>query len=229
MVAPLIFLLVPLTLVIQSYGAADELQSKECSTSSSGGNVSSGGGGLLYQMNLRQFLAALPSNAINNKGFFNGSVGSVYGMAMCPADDMPDHCESCLRRGAQGLPVEQQRKCLVPGAACSATGTRPSVRADALGDNIFFDVIAFYAQDHAGNFTADTSSAFQKTRDDLFKDLSTAVVTSPLKIDCNGQQDVQRHVRTTSTVWRSATGTCRTNCAPNTFGRSRRISRLLLL
>jgi len=89
-VASLIFLLIPLTLLPRC-GAADSITTygvvpnKTCGGS---GNFSSDGG-IVFQMNLRQFLATLPSNVIKNGGSFNGSVGStnaVFGMAMCQAD-----------------------------------------------------------------------------------------------------------------------------------------------
>nr|CAB3469464.1 unnamed protein product [Digitaria exilis] len=174
----MIFLFVPLTLPIQSYGAADtyELLSKNCS---SPGNLASG-----YQMNLRQFLATLPSNVVSNQGFFNGSVGSVYGMAMCQADmPWPDHCESCLQAASAGAPeaCPSSNNASVAYRGCVLRYWDTPVRADTI-DNVFNNVAAYYAADQAANVPADTHSNFQKARDDLFTFLNSSLFASPLKI-----------------------------------------------
>jgi hypothetical protein len=114
--ASIVFLAVSLTLFQIRCCAADDnntaydLRYKDCSTTT--GNSSSNSDGL-YQMNLRRFLGALPSRAINNSGFFNGTVGSsstagtetVFGMAMCQADvPWPDQCDRCLQAASAEAP-----------------------------------------------------------------------------------------------------------------------------
>jgi len=79
---------------------------KDCPSS---GNVSTTSSDA-YQLNLRQFLDTLPSNAIDNSGFFNGTTGSknkVFGMAMCQADiPWPDQCKKCLQAASAGAPMD---------------------------------------------------------------------------------------------------------------------------
>lgn len=78
------------------------LQVINCSTS---GNYTTGGA---YGNNVNQLLASLPVNAVSkNGGFYNGTVGedegTVYGLALCPADYSRADCGDCLVAAA-GLP-----------------------------------------------------------------------------------------------------------------------------
>ncbi|XP_044318072.1 cysteine-rich receptor-like protein kinase 10 [Triticum aestivum] len=75
------------------------LQAFNCSTSDNYTATSA------YAANVKQFLAALPENAVsNNGGFYNGTVGegvdTVYGLAMCPADYSRGDCGDCLTAAA---------------------------------------------------------------------------------------------------------------------------------
>lgn len=107
--ASIVLLAVSLTLFQIRCGAADDnntasyLQNSYCPTTSAGDSSNSDS---LHKKNLDLFLAKLPSNAVNNSGFYNGSVGTVSGMAMCLADiPWPDQCDRCLRAASAEAPV----------------------------------------------------------------------------------------------------------------------------
>jgi len=185
-VASLIFLLIPLTLLPRC-GAADSITTygvvpnKTCGGS---GNFSSDGG-IVFQMNLRQFLATLPSNVIKNGGSFNGSVGStnaVFGMAMCQADlPWPDHCESYL----QAATAEAPKACpssfnpSVTYRGCVLRYWDAPVHADVVDTQFYY--FGVYKQEHAIQVVRD-AAALNQTRKDLFENLSSEVVSSPLMI-----------------------------------------------
>ncbi|XP_066398791.1 cysteine-rich receptor-like protein kinase 5 [Miscanthus floridulus] len=195
-VASLIFLLIPLTL-LQRCGAADSISDyhqnyTQCSNSV---NFSSGGGFIDYVMNLRRFLATLPSNVINNGGFFNGSVGStnaVFGMAMCQADlRWPDRCEGCLQAATAQAPkaCPSSYNAIVAYRGCVLRYWDTPVHADAI-DNIFGNTIGLC---HLNAVRVPDSTALNQTRTDLLKDLSSEVATSPLMIASDNRKFNSTH------------------------------------
>ncbi|CAO2040173.1 unnamed protein product [Urochloa humidicola] len=60
-----------------------------------------------YQLNLNQLLNALPTEAKNNGGFYNASLGAgpdeVFALIMCYADRSWMQCENCLYGAANGI------------------------------------------------------------------------------------------------------------------------------
>ncbi|XP_066395905.1 putative cysteine-rich receptor-like protein kinase 12 [Miscanthus floridulus] len=188
-VASLIFVLIPLTL-LQRSGAADSIsdydQNYTAQCSNSVNFISSGGGFIDYVMNLRRFLATLPSNVINNGGFFNGSVGStnaaVFGMAMCHADiPLSDQCKNCLQAASAGAhkACPESNSASVAYQGCVLRYSDIPILAAADDDEVS-NSIAFYTQNHAAS-VPDTI-AFQQTRQDLLTDLAGAAVSSPMMI-----------------------------------------------
>lgn len=60
-----------------------------------------------YQLNLNHLLNDLPTEAKNNGGFYNASLGAapdeVFALVMCYADDDWTDCENCLYAAAAGI------------------------------------------------------------------------------------------------------------------------------
>ncbi|CAM0878348.1 unnamed protein product [Alopecurus aequalis] len=86
-------------LLVAPSSAAPILQTFNCSTSDNYTTTDA------YAVNVNQLLAALPESVISkNGGFFNGTVGlgpgTVYGLAMCPADYSRSDCGDCLTAAA---------------------------------------------------------------------------------------------------------------------------------
>lgn len=195
-VSAAIFLVIPLALLlVQRCSGADaaadssssitayELQSHNCSSSS--GNLSS-----VYAMNLGHFLATLPSNVISNGGFFSGSVGStdaVFGMAMCHADiAWPDQCESCLQAATADAPTacpsSYNASVAYRGCVLLYWDAPPAVVPDSASGNIFSHLVFYTTQDHAAVGRVPDTTALAQTRTDLFRNLTTQVVASPLMV-----------------------------------------------
>ncbi|KAJ1264518.1 hypothetical protein BS78_08G007300 [Paspalum vaginatum] len=76
-------------------GGMPQLQAFDCSTADNYTATDA------YAANLKQLLAALPTNTVSkNGGFFNGRVGqgaaTVYGLALCSVDFSRSDCKDCL-------------------------------------------------------------------------------------------------------------------------------------
>lgn len=178
-VASLLFLLVVTLTLVQRCAAADgnttnnDLYYKQCSTS---GNFSNN---TPYQLNLAQLLATLPSNAVNNSGYFNGTAGSaldaVFAMAMCQADiPWPDQCNSCLQEATAGVnaacPLSKNASAGNPGCLVRYSDTPI---AGVPNDDIAFDTVNRAA-------IVQKIVDFQQTRRALFTALSATASVSPM-------------------------------------------------
>ncbi|RDX60180.1 Cysteine-rich receptor-like protein kinase 25, partial [Mucuna pruriens] len=65
-----------------------------------------------FQLNLRDLLSSLSSNALSNTGFYNTTVpekissDSVFGLFMCRGDVPPQACQVCVQNATQRLSAE---------------------------------------------------------------------------------------------------------------------------
>lgn len=164
---------------------------KDCPSS---GNVSTTSSDA-YQLNLRQFLDTLPSNAIDNNGFFNGTTGSknkVFGMAMCQADiPWPDQCKKCLQAASAGAPMDcpASNSASVAYQGCVLRYSDMPILAAA--DDEASSGIAFYTQNHAASVP--NTTAFQQTRQDLLTYLAAAAVNSTMMIGSGNREFNSTH------------------------------------
>ncbi|KAF8731288.1 hypothetical protein HU200_016342 [Digitaria exilis] len=144
-----------------------DLQYKLCSTD--------GGGDDLYRANVRQLLGALPSNAISNNGFYEGSSGSATDTADIP---WPDQCQSCLQAASAQAPMA------CPSSSDADVAYRGCVlrySGAQIPTDVRFDVNSSYAFHTVINAARvlDTD-AFTEVRRVLFTDLASAAAASPL-------------------------------------------------
>ncbi|GJN35444.1 hypothetical protein PR202_gb24221 [Eleusine coracana subsp. coracana] len=141
-----------------------------------------------YQKNLAELLAKMPTAAINNGWFYNGTAGTgadqVFGLIMCFADRNATQCEDCLK----GAPADIMAKCRGSCNVNAAYDTCLLRYANASFFSVATTEEAFYVGMQVCGLLGDPSlnyTSVDMARSDLMKRLAQRAADSPLLLANN--------------------------------------------